>query len=103
MASTSKEFLLNNKTVTFTSRVDETDNSKIYTSRYFFVEVQGRKTEMTAKSDKQEYYDDIAVQLNSLQGKSFTEKDFFLPLLVFFLSLTPSLCLPANDRRVKSI
>lgn len=68
---------MNNKAISITNQVDEFDQNKIHTSRYFFVEVQGRRVEMTAKSNKQEYYNDIAVQLNSLQGKSLTKKDFF--------------------------
>jgi hypothetical protein len=73
---TTKELSLNNKVIKFTNIVDENDESKIYTSRYFYMDVRGQRQPMMAKQNKDEYYSQLEIQLTSLQGKKQTEQDF---------------------------
>ena len=78
---TTKEYYLNNKILKLTNKIDENDESKIFTSRYFYINVRGLRQEMIAKQKKEEYYSQLELQLSSLQGKNQTEKDFCDALL----------------------
>jgi len=79
--NTSKDFKLNNRTIVITTPVDEFDNNKIYTSRYFFQQVNGQKREMLAKAPKTAFYRDVEIQLEAIEGKAITERVFFEALL----------------------
>lgn len=76
-----KEFRLNNKVLKFTNKVDESDNSKIFTSRYFFMDVRGKRRPVITKQIKDEYYGYLKAQLNYLEGKRLTEQDIFEALI----------------------
>lgn len=78
---TSKEFLLNNKIIKFVNTVDVNDNSKIFTNRYFYMNVRGQRQPVIGRQLKNEYYDQLQIQLTFLQGKKLTERDFFEALL----------------------
>src|SRR5665647_166250 len=78
---TSKEFILNNKILKFVNTVDVNDNSKIFTNRYFYMNVRGQRQPMIGKQNKIEYYDQLQIQLTYLQGKKLTERDFCEALL----------------------
>lgn len=73
----SREFILNGRRIIITNREDEIDNSKIYTSRYFFQQVNGQKREMLAKAPKTAFYRDVEIQMQALEGKTITEKALF--------------------------
>lgn len=77
MKKTSKEFTLKNKKIIITTTVDELDETKIFSNRYFVREVRGKRTEMISKTKKDEFYNDIKTQLDFLQNKNLTQQDFF--------------------------
>lgn len=78
---TSIEFILNDKALKFVNELDMSDNSKIFTNRYFYMNIRGQKQPMIAKQNKIEYYNDLQLQIKYLQGKTLTEKDFFEALV----------------------
>ena len=77
MKKTSKEFTLKNKKIIITTPIDELDETKIFSNRYFVREVQGKRVEMISKTKKDEFYNDIKTQLDFLQDKNLTQQDFF--------------------------
>ena len=77
----SQEFMLNNKVLKFVNTIDENDNSKIFTNRYFYMNIRGQKQPMIAKQNKVEYYNQLKIQLDNLQGSKLTERDFFEGLI----------------------
>ena len=78
---TSKDFILNNLILTFVNTVDDNDADKIFTTRYFYMNIGGQKRPMIAKQNKLEYYTQLQIQLDFLQGKDLTERDFCEALL----------------------
>jgi hypothetical protein len=73
---TTKEFSLNNKVLKFVNTVDENDSSKIFTNRYFYANIRGQSQPMIAKQKKDEYYNQLQIQLTHLQETKLTEQDF---------------------------
>jgi hypothetical protein len=79
---TTKEFLLNGKYIKITNTVDENDNSKILTTgKYFFMNIRGERKPMIARTPKVDYYTQIKIQIDKLEGTKLTERDFFLALI----------------------
>lgn len=66
MATVTKDFIFQNKKISFSNEIDQATN-KIFVSRYFFIEVQGRLCEVTGKTTTEEYYNDLKIQLNFLE------------------------------------
>ena len=46
MNTTSREFQLNRRSIKIANAIDEFDNSKIYTNRYLFTEINGQRVEL---------------------------------------------------------
>lgn len=78
---TTKEFVLNNKVIKFVNIFDANDDSKIFTNRYFYMNVREQRQPVIGKQNKIEYYNQLQIQLNYLQGKKLTERDFCEALL----------------------
>lgn len=77
-----KEFVLNGRKIIITNRIDENDHTKIYTTgKYFYMNQGGQKRPVIGKVPKVDYYNQIKIQLDYLEGTSLTERDFFLALL----------------------
>ena len=66
---TSKEILLNGRRLKFVNQIDTNDSSKIFTERYFYINVRGQKQPMVGKQKKEEYYSQLQIQIDFLQGK----------------------------------
>jgi len=73
---TTKEFKLNNKILKFVNTVDEDDISKIFINRYFYSNIRGLRQPMIIKQKKDEYYNQLQIQLHYLQGTKLTQRDF---------------------------
>jgi len=73
---TTKEFTLNNRILKFVNTVDEIDITKILTNRYFYMSIRGHNEPMICKQKKENYYSQLQIQLDYLQGKRLTEQDF---------------------------
>ena len=79
---TTKEFYLNGKKISITNRIDETDDTKIYTTgRYFYMGQGSQRRPVIGKVPKIDYYNQIKIQLDILEGTTLTERDFFLGLI----------------------
>lgn len=78
---TSKEFILNNKILKFVNTADFNDDSKIFTARYFYMNIGGQRQPMITKQNKLDYYNQLQIQLDFLEGKNLTERDFCESLL----------------------
>ena len=78
---TSKEILLNGRRLKFVNQIDTNDSSKIFTERYFYINVRGQKQPMVGKQKKEEYYSQLQIQIDFLQGKQLTEQNLFEALI----------------------
>jgi hypothetical protein len=77
-----KEYILNGRTIYIKNKVDEFDNSKIYTTgKYFYMNYGGQKKPVIGKAPKIDYYTQIKIQIDFLEGEKLNEQDFFYALL----------------------
>lgn len=73
----SANFNFKNGTITITTKRVQENHMYLYTSKYHYVTVNGRRTEMMGHALAAEFYEDIKTQLALLENVNLNEQEFF--------------------------